>query len=228
MNGSRSDTARAVTPGPVSPAAIDACLPQTQCTRCGEPDCASYARAVAAGAPINRCPPGGADGIARLATLTGRAVLPLDPACGSEGPRSVAWIEEAVCIGCTLCIKACPVDCIIGAPKRMHSVVTEDCTGCELCIPVCPVDCIRLEVATPGRSGWQAWSPGQALRARNAYEARNQRRRRAADAEAQRLAAHAIAQPAPAPVASQAAAAPAQVHDAVQAALARARARRAG
>ncbi len=122
---------------------LDAALPQTQCTRCGFADCRAYAEAIASGdAAINRCPPGGAEGIERLATLSGRPTLPLDPACGHETPRQRAVIDEARCIGCTLCIAACPVDCIVGAAKRMHGVIAEQCTGCELCIPACPVDCI--------------------------------------------------------------------------------------
>ena len=149
---------------------IDAALPQTQCTRCGEPDCRRYAEAIAEGrAPINRCPPGGAEGIVRLAAITGQPVLPLDEAHGTEGPRTVAFIDEAWCIGCTLCIKACPVDCIVGAPKRMHTVIESLCTGCELCVPACPVDCIALEPATPGASGWAAWSAAQADEARERY-----------------------------------------------------------
>ena len=149
---------------------IDAALPQTQCTRCGYPDCRAYARAMAdEDAAINRCPPGGAEGIARLAALTGRAATALDPACGGEGPRRVAFVDEAWCIGCTLCIKACPVDCIVGASKLMHTVVEPDCTGCELCLPVCPVDCIGMVNVTPGATGWAAWSAEQAEGARRAY-----------------------------------------------------------
>lgn len=208
--------------GPASPAAtakdlhiavIEAALPQTQCTRCGEPDCAAYARAIAEGAPINRCPPGGQEGIHRLAALTGRPALPLDPVHGAEGPRQLAWIDEAACIGCTLCIKACPVDCIVGAPKRMHTVVEADCTGCELCLPACPVDCIHLDVATPGLTGWQAWSPPQADAARRRYLATRTRRERDAAEELARLAAKTPTVP---------------DADTIAAALARARARRAG
>ncbi len=141
---------------------IDQALPQTQCTRCGYPDCASYASAIAAGeAPINQCPPGGQEGVQRLAALTGQPAQPLNPQFGIEGPLTVARIDEAWCIGCTLCIKACPVDAILGANKFMHTVVAEHCTGCELCIPACPVDCIELDVVTPHASGWQAWSPQQ-------------------------------------------------------------------
>lgn len=151
-------------------ARINDALPQTQCTRCGYPDCAGYAQAVADGeAGINQCPPGGAEGIGRLARLTGRPVLPLDPQFGTEGPRAMAVIDEAWCIGCTLCLDACPTDAIVGIHKRMHTVIEAHCTGCELCIPVCPVDCISLEVETPGRSGWQAWSAQQAGDARRRY-----------------------------------------------------------
>ena len=147
-----------------------AALPQTQCTRCGYPDCRGYAQAMADGsADINRCPPGGAEGIHRLAALTGRAVLPLDPTRGSEGPRALAVIDEAWCIGCTLCIKACPVDCIVGASKLMHTVIDPLCTGCELCVPVCPVDCIAMFPVTGSRTGWLAWSAAQADEARQRY-----------------------------------------------------------
>jgi electron transport complex protein RnfB len=152
-------------------------LPQTQCTRCGYPDCAGYAQAIAdGGAGIHQCPPGGAEGVARLSQLTGEPVRPIDPQFGSEGPRALAVIDEAWCIGCTLCLDACPTDAILGIHKRMHTVIEAHCTGCELCIPVCPVDCISLEVATPGKSGWQAWSQAQADQARKRYEAHGKRR----------------------------------------------------
>lgn len=152
-------------------------LPQTQCTRCGYPDCQAYADAIAhEGAAINRCPPGGAEGVARLASLTGTPALPLDPTCGNEGPRAMAVIDEAWCIGCTLCLDACPTDAIVGIHKRMHTVIETHCTGCELCIPVCPVDCISLENETPGRSGWQAWSKAQADAALARYTVHRQRR----------------------------------------------------
>jgi electron transport complex protein RnfB len=150
---------------------LDAALPQTQCTRCGYPDCRSYAQAMAQGlADINRCPPGGAEGVARLAQITGRPVRALDGSCGVEAPRTLAVIDETWCIGCTLCIKACPVDCIVGAPKLMHTVIEKLCTGCELCLPVCPVDCIELVPASGARSGWQAWSLEQADEARERFE----------------------------------------------------------
>ena len=153
-------------------------LPQTQCTRCGYPDCAGYAQAMAIGqAPINQCPPGGVEGVRRLAALTGQPALPLNPTNGGEGPRGVAWIDEDWCIGCTLCIAACPVDCIVGTPKRMHTVIEADCTGCELCVPACPVDCIHMEDVTGTRTGWAAWSPEEAQSARVRHAATQQRRR---------------------------------------------------
>ena len=124
---------------------IDALLPQTQCTKCGYDGCRPYAEAIAAGAAdINQCPPGGDEGIARLARLLGREPLPLDPQNGVYRPPQVAVIDEAACIGCTKCILACPVDAIVGASKRMHTVIASWCTGCELCLPPCPVDCIAL------------------------------------------------------------------------------------
>lgn len=155
---------------------IDAALPQTQCQRCGYPDCASYAQAIAhEGAPINQCPPGGTEGIARLAAITGQAASALNPKFGIEGPLTLARIDEDWCIGCTLCIKACPTDAILGANKLMHTVLPQHCTGCELCIPVCPVDCIALKVVSGQHSGWDAWSPEQAAHAKQRYQARQQR-----------------------------------------------------
>ncbi len=151
-------------------ARLHAALPQTQCTRCGYPDCAGYAQAMAAGeAQINQCPPGGAEGIARLAEISGRPVLPLNRSNGLEGPLTVAVIDEGICIGCTLCIDACPTDAIVGSNKLMHTVIEPYCTGCELCVPVCPVDCISLENVTGERSGWQAWSGPQASQALQRY-----------------------------------------------------------
>ena len=150
---------------------INAALPQTQCTRCGYPDCAAYAEAIAQGeAPINRCPPGGAEGVERLAAITGQGVLPLDPANGLEAPRSVAVIDEVWCIGCTLCLPVCPTDAIWGSNKMMHTIIEPYCTGCELCIAVCPVDCISLENVTGERTGWNAWSQQEADTARIRYE----------------------------------------------------------
>lgn len=172
---------------------LDAALPQTQCTRCGYPDCRSYAEAIVRdGAAINRCPPGGAEGVQRLAALSGRPVLPLDPACGEEGPLRLARIDEAWCIGCTLCIAACPVDCIIGASKQMHTVIAADCTGCALCLPACPVDCITLDPpADAASTGWAAWSPARAEAARQAHAATRQRRAQRETDHAERQAARA-------------------------------------
>ncbi len=149
---------------------LDEALPQTQCTRCGFADCAAYAHAIAEGqAGIDRCPPGGAEGVERLARITGLPRQPLNPSHGCEAPRAVAVIDEAWCIGCTLCLKACPVDAIIGGNKAMHTVMEAYCTGCELCLPVCPVDCIGLEQVTGVRTGWSAWSAEQADTARIRY-----------------------------------------------------------
>ena len=149
---------------------IHAALPQTQCTRCGYPDCAGYAVAIAQGeAPINQCPPGGFEGVVRLAAITGLPATPLNPDNGLEGPRSVAVIDETWCIGCTLCLPACPTDAILGSNKMMHTVIEADCTGCELCIAVCPVDCISLENLTRQQTGWAAWSHAQAHTAGHRY-----------------------------------------------------------
>jgi len=149
---------------------IDALLPQTQCTRCGFAGCRPYAEAIANdAADINRCPPGGPETIHALATLTGRAARALDPQCGSHGSLMLAVIDEAACIGCALCIKACPVDAIMGAPKRMHAVLSSLCSGCELCLPPCPVDCIDMVDAGRG------WTRSDADAARNRFELRNER-----------------------------------------------------
>jgi electron transport complex protein RnfB len=167
---------------------ILAVLPQTQCTRCGYPDCAAYASAIAEGqAPINQCPPGGAEGIARLAALTGQPVSPLNPAHGAEAPRSVAVIDENWCIGCTLCIKACPTDAILGSNKLMHTVIEPYCTGCELCLPVCPVDCISLENVSGLATGWAAWPQALADQARSRYEFNSYRRKREENDNQKRL-----------------------------------------
>ena len=164
-------------PPPTLKDRVNAALPQTQCTRCGYPDCAAYAEAIALqGAPINQCPPGGAEGIARLAAITGQPASPLNPVNGTEGPRAVAVIDEAWCIGCTLCLDACPTDAIFGSNKLMHTVIEPHCTGCELCIPVCPVDCISLENVTGAQSGWAAWSAAQADTALERYTIHSDRR----------------------------------------------------
>ena len=167
---------------------IEDLLPQTQCTKCGYPACRPYAEAVAHGeANYNQCPPGGAEGIARLAALLGKPVIPLNSANGVERPRPLAVIDEQVCIGCTLCMQACPVDAIVGAPKQMHTVIAELCTGCDLCVPPCPVDCIAMPPVTGEATGWDAWSQSQADAARerhNRREARLAREREAAEARA--------------------------------------------
>ena len=151
-------------------------LPQTQCQRCGYPDCASYAQAIASGvADINQCPPGGQEGVVRLAHILGREPQALNPEHGAEGPMTVAVIDEAWCIGCTLCMEACPTDAIVGANKRMHTVIEAHCTGCDLCLPVCPVDCIHMEPVSGERTGWNAWSPAQADHARVRYAQRQHR-----------------------------------------------------
>ena len=134
---------------------IDAILPQTQCGQCGYPGCKPYAEAIASGeADINMCPPGGADGVKRLAELLG-----VEPKALGEGkepkPKSVAVIDENTCIGCTLCIQACPVDAIVGAAKQMHVIVADQCTGCELCLPPCPVDCISMQVIKEDVVTWK-------------------------------------------------------------------------
>lgn len=172
-------------------ARIDAVLPQTQCTKCGQTGCRPYAEAIANGrADINQCPPGGAAGIAKLALISGRPSLPLDTSRGIEQPLRVARIDETLCIGCTLCIQACPVDAIVGSARRMHTVLADACTGCDLCLPPCPMDCISMEPATPARP----WSQADADRARHRYAQRNARLDRTrADNEA-RLAAKATAQ----------------------------------
>jgi len=168
-------------------------LPQTQCTRCGYPDCQRYAQAIALGeAGINQCPPGGQEGVVRLAALTGQPVAPLNPDNGLEGPRTIAIIDEAWCIGCTLCIGVCPTDAIVGANKRMHTVIEPYCTGCELCIPACPVDCISLEPVDLDLSGWAAWPQDLANLARSRYEARQIRLQREAAEHDQRLQAKAL------------------------------------
>jgi electron transport complex protein RnfB len=193
--------------------AIDRVLPQTQCTKCGYPACRPYARAIATGeAALNRCPPGGEAGIRALAALTGRPYVPLDPACGVEQPRRVALVDEARCIGCTLCIAACPADAIVGARKHMHTVITELCTGCDLCLPPCPVDCIEMVPAADA-----SWTRDLADAARDRYRrrvarlARDKAARAAARAQRGASSRHG----------------PAAKRAAIEAALERARARRA-
>jgi len=134
---------------------IDRLLPQTQCGLCGYPGCRPYAEAIATGeAEINQCPPGGEAGVRALADLLGREPLTLNPENGEPKQPAVAVIDEQVCIGCTLCIQACPVDAILGAGKQMHTVIEAECTGCELCLPPCPVDCIDMIVLSPTVEQW--------------------------------------------------------------------------
>jgi len=173
---------------------IEDLLPQTQCGKCGYPACRPYAEAIASGqAPHNQCPPGGAAGIARLANLLQQTLLPLNPVNGVERSRTLAFIDESACIGCTLCIQACPVDAIVGAAKQMHTVLNDSCTGCDLCVAPCPVDCITMVEVTPGRSGWAAWSQQQADQARARHDARKLRLQREKLENDARLAAKAAA-----------------------------------
>jgi len=198
---------------------IDALLPQTQCTQCGYDGCLPYARAIATGdAPINRCPPGGEAGVAALAALLGQPVIALDRSRGEPGPLTVAVIDEQHCIGCTLCIKACPVDAIAGANKRMHAVIADVCTGCGLCVPPCPVDCIAMTAVVPARD----WTRDDARTARQRHRARNARLQRDGEQAQARLAARSTAiEPASAATDST------RKQATIAAALARARARRA-
>jgi Na+-translocating ferredoxin:NAD+ oxidoreductase subunit B len=171
--------------------AIDALLPQTQCTRCGYAGCKPYAEAIAGGAAeINQCPPGGAATIQALAQLTGRAPLPLNPANGVEGPELVAQIDEARCIGCAKCLPPCPVDAIVGMRRQMHTVVAELCTGCELCIAPCPVDCIVMIPRTALPVQYAAPAPAAN---RDRFGAHNDRIARRAQASAELLAQRKLA-----------------------------------
>ena len=173
---------------------IEDLLPQTQCTKCCYPACRPYAEAIADGtANYNQCPPGGAEGIARLAHLLGKPIIPLNPVNGMERPRPVAVIDESLCIGCTLCIQACPVDAIIGAAKQMHTVINDLCTGCDLCVAPCPVDCISMHNVTGDKTGWAAWSQADADAARARHDFRTLRLQREKRENDERLAAKAAA-----------------------------------
>jgi Na+-translocating ferredoxin:NAD+ oxidoreductase subunit B len=187
---------------------IEDLLPQTQCTKCGYDGCRPYAEAIAAGtASYNQCPPGGIEGVARVAALLGKPVIPLNPVNGVERPRPLAVIDEQLCIGCTLCMQACPVDAIVGAPKQMHTVLSALCTGCDLCVPPCPVDCIAMVPVTGEHTGWDAWTQTQADDARARHDARLARQRRERDAaEARAAARRASAAATPAPAATPASA----------------------
>ncbi|MBU3566432.1 electron transport complex subunit RsxB [Polynucleobacter sp. MWH-HuK1] len=177
-------------------------LPQTQCTKCGYPDCRGYAEAMASGEALpNRCPPGGVEGIRRLSKVL-IPIYPQDafehhptinPECGVERPRPVAFIDPQKCIGCTLCIQACPVDAIVGASKQMHVVLTEWCTGCDLCIPPCPVDCISMINVTGDKTGWDAWTQELANVSRKRYHDRESRLEREQKDNDDRLAKKAAA-----------------------------------
>jgi Na+-translocating ferredoxin:NAD+ oxidoreductase subunit B len=204
---------------------IDALLPQTQCTKCGFAGCRPYAEAIAAGsAPINQCPPGGAAGIAELAALLRRPALPLNPANGTERPLAVAVIDEALCIGCTLCIQACPVDCIVGAPTKMHTVIASQCTGCDLCLPPCPMDCIAMVPVQPPRE----WTRADADASRRRHAERAARRAVEQDRNERRLADKAVTKLAELDARDDLTAEQvARRKSVVEAALARARARRA-
>ncbi|MFD4839416.1 electron transport complex subunit RsxB [Achromobacter sp. NPDC058515] len=200
---------------------IDALLPQTQCTKCGYDGCRPYADAIAEGAaPINRCPPGGDEGVAALSALLGTPALPLDLSRGEPGPLLVARIDESHCIGCTLCIQACPVDAIVGANKHMHTVLEDWCTGCDLCVAPCPVDCIQMVPA--GR----AWSAQDAAVSRQRHQGHLARAERLAADNARLMAPEASASPAAAAPAADDAQKEDRKRSTIESALARARARR--
>jgi len=162
---------------PISATTINALLPQTQCTRCGYQGCLPYAEAMAAGAPINQCPPSGQALIERLASLLLRPAVKLNPENGVEAPRRLALIDESECIGCTKCIQVCPTDAILGASKLMHTVIQTECVSCALCIPACPVDCITMELDHLGAAGSARllMSVADSAAARERFDARNLR-----------------------------------------------------
>jgi electron transport complex protein RnfB len=193
---------------------IDALLPQTQCRRCGYPSCRDYADALSAGlTELNRCPPGGTATITALALVLGKEARPLDPECGEQRPWVVARIDESVCIGCTLCIRACPVDAILGARKHMHTIIEHECTGCELCVAPCPVDCISLVPMTLPEGDEQSrvahdahdvygadaflgrWMRVRAVLARRRFRARQERLLRSRRTRAERRKSKRVAMP---------------------------------
>ena len=210
---------------------INDALPQTQCTRCGYPDCERYAHAIANGeADINQCPPGGEEGVQRLSAITGKAIQPLNPDNGLEGPLTLAVIDEAWCIGCTLCIKACPTDAILGANKRMHTVIEPYCTGCELCIPACPVDCISLDPVDERLTGWAAWPQELADLGKSRYQARQARLQREQQEHEARMQAEAVKKLADLPAHTKGTERPGETdrkRAIIEAALAKAKARQA-
>ncbi len=169
--------------------AIDALLPQTQCGKCGHTGCLPYAEEISTGGAINKCPPGGRRTIAQLAQLLNKDIVPLDPTHGVEAERLVAYIREDECIGCTKCIKACPVDAILGASKRMHTVIVDECTGCDLCVAPCPVDCIDL-LPAPNQTEDEQAQRDLSEHWRKRYEFRNARiaKNRAAQIERRQAA----------------------------------------
>lgn len=177
---------------------IDALLPQTQCGKCGHDGCLPYAQEIGTGGAINKCPPGGSTTIAALAALLNTQVLPLNPENGVEASRTVAYIREDECIGCTKCIQACPVDAILGASKRMHSVIVDECTGCDLCVAPCPVDCIDMLPLPPQAPLAKTQAEQLALSEhwRERYNTRNQRldRQHQANIARRKLASESAAQ----------------------------------
>ena len=174
----------------VSAEAIDALLPQTQCTRCGYSGCLPYATAIACGdADTNQCPPGGEPTARALADFLGRPYKPIHPRYGMEGPPRVAVIDERICIGCAKCLPPCPVDAIIGARKHLHTVVAADCSGCELCLPACPVDCITMVETAPVALTAEALHARQA-QYRTRYSAHQSRHAKRLQDRNRRLARH--------------------------------------
>lgn len=157
----------------ISVNSIDALLPQTQCTKCGYKDCRDYAKAIFRGEKHNRCPPGGDEGIQSLSQHLNRPILPLDENCGQHKPKEVAIINEALCIGCEKCILVCPVDAIIGAKKRMHTILIDDCAGCDLCVEPCPMDCIQM-IQLPQDQQPESATPAQAFAQKDHYRKMHQ------------------------------------------------------